>query len=144
MLDQLELAHPGSSCGGCLPKPLIKWILQLCMWAVLRYTMGWRFQAMPALLMAVVDVNSRHILTVIYRPNTLIEGMVVKGKSLQLTTCLQACKSFCWSRSTWVVVDTMRLSFTHSCFVQKGWLWCQCWHHLRCLHCNRVPKAGVS
>ena len=102
------------------------------------------WMALPALLMAVVDVNSSHIVIVIYCPDTLIEGMGVKGKSLQPTPCLQACKSFCWTCSTGVFVDIMRLPFTHSCFVQEGWLWRQCWHHLRCLHCNRVPKAGVS
>ena len=50
------------------------------------------FKAMPALLAAVAEVKFSHIVSVRCCSATLIGGMVVRGKNLELTRCLHACK----------------------------------------------------
>ena len=78
------------------------------------------FQTMPDLLVAGVEVVFSHIITVMGCPATLIEGMVVRGKSLELTRCLQACRNFCWTCSPLVSVLAKCLPFTHSSLCRKG------------------------
>ena len=50
------------------------------------------FKARPALLAAVAEVKFSHIVSVSCCSATLTGGMVVRGKNLELTRCLQACK----------------------------------------------------